>query len=172
MNIVLIGMRGSGKSTIGEKLSETLHRPFIEIDVLVEQKMGKSIQEIVKDEGWEGFRDAESQAILSVVNKDGFVIASGGGSITRGRNSANLKKNGFIIYLTADPLTLEGRVGFDPNRPFLTHAISRLQDIQQVYKQRRKRYEQAADLIVNTQANSIEEAILQITIHLKEKKII
>jgi shikimate dehydrogenase len=101
-NIVLIGMPGSGKSTIGKALSEKLGRFFIDTDDIITEKHG-IISEIFADKGEEYFRDVETQAVKETAKKSGIVIATGGGAILRKENVTALKQNGVIFFLNRPP---------------------------------------------------------------------
>ena len=97
-NIVLIGMPGCGKSTIGEMLSERIKMTFIDIDAYIETSTNLTIGEIFKD-GETVFRDLESTAVAHLSEKNAIIISTGGGVIKRHQNMLNLKKNGIIIYI-------------------------------------------------------------------------
>ncbi len=128
MNIVLIGYRGSGKTTLGRKLADKLWLKFIDTDVLISERAGTTIAAIFASRGEAAFRDLESAVITEVAARDGQVIALGGGAILRPENLAALRqnKNARIIYLYATPETLAQRIANDPNtaanRPPLTSA--------------------------------------------------
>src|SRR3989338_8486532 len=81
-NLVLIGMRGSGKSTIARLLSKRLKKEHVELDVLIERQAGMSIQDIVEKNGWEYFRDLETKLVKEVSANDGAVVSTGGGIVT------------------------------------------------------------------------------------------
>ncbi len=98
-NIVLVGMASCGKSSVGRKVAEMLGREFIDTDRLIEQKAGKTIPEIFSECSEEGFREMESEVILSLAASQGKVIATGGGAILRAQNLSALKQNGVIIFL-------------------------------------------------------------------------
>ena len=98
-NIVLTGMPGSGKSTIGKKISKQTGRPFIDTDALIVEKAGKTIPEIFEELGEAGFRKIESEVIREVSTLGGYIIATGGGAILKRENISNLKANGRIHYI-------------------------------------------------------------------------
>lgn len=157
MNIVLIGMRGSGKTTVGELLAKKLNRDLIETDALIVAKAGMSIAEIVEKHGWEHFRDLESEIAKEMAIVDNALIATGGGVVVRWKNIERLKKNGMLIYLKTDVDTLVSRIGNDPNRPALTKKKSLRDELTQVLQVRRSLYERAADKIIETNSMSPEE---------------
>lgn len=150
MNIVLIGMRGAGKSTVGRILARRLKKKFIEMDSLVIQKAGMSIPQLVHKSGWERFRDLESEVCKKVTKFDNRVVSTGGGVVTRPQNVELLKKNGKIFLLIVSINKLLKRIGEDENRPSLTGAKSRREDMRKIFAQRRKLYLEAADEVVDT----------------------
>ena len=97
MNIVLIGMRGSGKTAIGKLLAKRLGKQFIEMDELIVQRLGQSIPEIVNRYGWEKFRDTEEEITREVAGLDNVINATGGGVVTREENIRELKKKGKLF---------------------------------------------------------------------------
>ena len=156
MNIVLIGMRGSGKTVVGRLLAQRLGKRFIEMDELIVQKMGMSIPEIVSKYGWNKFRDVEEDICREVAQLDNVVIATGGGAVTRPGNIRELKKKGRLVWLDVSLDTLLERIGDDPNRPSLTGKSQR-EDMEAVLAERRPIYEQSADYIIDTEGRTPEE---------------
>jgi shikimate kinase len=156
MNIVLIGLRGSGKTTVGKILAQKLGRDLIEMDELIARKAGMSIPEIVGKYGWEKFRDIEEEITSEVARRDNIINASGGGVITRERNIAKLKKSGILVWLTASLDTLTQRLGGDTTRPLLA-GRTQPEDIEITLKERKALYQQAADLVINTEDKTPEE---------------
>ncbi len=139
MNIVLIGYRGSGKSSIGQKLAQLLWMDFVDTDNLIVERAGKNIREIFEMEGESGFRDRESAMVAEVAAKDNLVIAAGGGVVLRGENVAALKKNGKILWLKASAETLFKRIQADAasnlTRPNLT-AAGGLEEVKMLLEER------------------------------------
>ena len=138
-NIVLIGMPGCGKSTVGKLLAETLGREFCESDALVEREAALSIPEIFRREGETGFRKRETAALAELGRLSGAVIATGGGCVTREENYPLLHQNGVIVRLQRrlDRLPREGR------------PLSLQSDIGELYERRRPFYERFADLSIS-----------------------
>ena len=102
-NIVLTGMPGSGKSTVGNALAEAMQREFCDTDAVIVQKTGKEITEIFAEIGNDGFRKIEAEVVAAVANeKRGAIIATGGGVILRDDNIRALKRNGRIYFLNRD----------------------------------------------------------------------
>jgi len=156
MNIVLIGMRGSGKTTVGKLLAKRLGKQFIEMDELIVQKAGHSIPDIVKRYGWEKFRDIEEEVTREVAAQDNVVNATGGGVVTREKNIQELKKKGKLVWLKASPDTLLRRIGDDQYRPSLTGRSPR-EDLEAVLAERTPIYERVADFIMDTEDKKPEE---------------
>lgn len=98
-NIVLTGMPGSGKTTVGRLLAEELDRPYLDVDVLIEAKTGRSPGEIIQSQGEAAFRDVETEVIREVSSQNGSVIATGGGAVLRAENVGLLRMNGRIFFL-------------------------------------------------------------------------
>ena len=102
-NIVLIGMMGSGKTTVGKLLSRHLHRPFADTDALIEEREGRSIPDIFAQDGEDFFRALELKLSLELSEKSGLVIACGGGLPMQSEAIAALKENGLVFWLDRDP---------------------------------------------------------------------
>ena len=116
MNIILIGFRGTGKSTVGELLANRLERDFIDSDKYIESSTGKTIKRIFEEEGEEGFRKIEADAIARLSKMDNKIVSAGGGAILRKDNVKNLKSNGFLILLVATPEIIHNRITKDEKR--------------------------------------------------------
>src|ERR1051325_5153600 len=114
MSIVLIGYRGSGKSTIGRKLADRLWLKFVDTDDLIIKKAGKAIKDIFAQDGEEKFRDLEEQTIAEVAQLKDHVIALGGSAVLREANRTALTTQGHkIVYLKCDPQILHQRIHAD-----------------------------------------------------------
>ena len=154
MNLVLIGLRGSGKTAVGEVLARKLGRPLVDTDRLVVERAGCSIREIFERQGQAAFRDLEAAVVAEVGAADGQVISVGGGAVLRAENVAALKRHGRLIWLTASPERLWERISGDAstaaNRPNLTQTGG-LEEIRQVAAARDAAYRASADLIVDTE---------------------
>ncbi|MDO8577148.1 MAG: 3-phosphoshikimate 1-carboxyvinyltransferase [Candidatus Daviesbacteria bacterium] len=149
-NIVLIGMRGSGKTTVAKLLSQKLNKPYVELDQLIVKRVGLTIPEIVEKYGWDFFRDKESEAVQDTSLNNGKIISTGGGVVTRPQNVDALKKNGLFIFLNASLETLIKRVGNNSNRPALTNRKTLSEEIEEILKQRNQLYRESADEIIDT----------------------
>jgi len=150
MNIVLIGYRGTGKSTVGRLLAVRLVRELVSIDAEIVKRAHRTIPEIVAQEGWEHFRDLESEICRELASRDQLVIDTGGGAILRPKNVEALKKNGTLFWLTASVETIAKRIGGDNQRPSLTGTKSFVDEIHDVLQERTPYYQAAADHIIAT----------------------
>ena len=152
-NLVLIGMPGSGKSTVGALLAQMLHRDFVDADGEIEKKYGP-IPEIFKTQGEEGFRKIETEILGELGKQSSLVIATGGGCVTRAENYELLHQNGRIFLLNRDLslLPTEGR------------PLSQMQGIQALYEKRKPLYEQFADWTVenSSRPQDTADAILKL----------
>jgi shikimate kinase len=156
MNIVLIGYRGTGKTAVGEKLSQILAWPLLQLDDIIVQRAGCSIPEIVEKSGWDYFRDLESQVVAEAAKKDSCVIDTGGGVILRQQNVDHLKQHGLLFWLKADPDTIISRIKDDANRPSLTGNKSFIEEVQEILQQRTPLYQQAQDVTIETAGRTID----------------
>ena len=157
MNIVLIGYRGSGKTTVGKKLAEKLNKRLVGTDELIIKRAGMSIPEIVEKSGWETFRNIESEVAKEVGRLDNCIIDAGGGIILKKINYNNLKRNGIFILLKADVKTIINRIKDDKERPSLTGIKSFIDEVEEVLKERNEKYEEAAEYIVDTTRLTVDE---------------
>jgi shikimate kinase len=150
-NILLVGYRGTGKTTVGRLLAGRLGRPFADADDLIEAAAGRSIAAIFAAEGEPGFRDREAAALADLSARTGWVIATGGGAVLREANRRALKTGGFVVWLTAAPETLWERLRADPTtaarRPNLT-ATGGAAEVRALVAAREPLYREVADLTV------------------------
>jgi shikimate kinase len=154
MNVVLIGYRGTGKSTVGKLVAVRLGRVLVSTDAEVVKLAGQSIPEIVERHGWEYFRDLETKICQDLSGRDEVVIDTGGGAILRSQNIEGLKRTGKLFWLTAPVETIAKRIGADTQRPSLTGTKSFLDEIQDVLRERSPKYQAAADYIIETDGKS------------------
>ncbi len=157
MNIVLIGYRGTGKSSVATMLASRLRWERVSTDAEIVTRAKQSIPEIVKALGWEYFRDLESDVCLDVGGKDSLIIDTGGGAILRPQNVQALKANGRLFWLTAEIPTIEARIGGDTQRPSLTGSKSFIEEIAEVLEKRRPQYRSAADHVIPTDNQSVAQ---------------
>lgn len=172
MNIALIGFRGSGKSTVGQIVSDQLNRDFVDVDDYIESKTNLSIQEIFALCGEAHFRVVESQALNDICKKDGMVIATGGGVVLKYKNIQVLKRNSFVIYLDVSPEIAYKRITADKRvRPKLTDKPLQ-EEIHDQYEKRLPYYENAKDVSIDTTDMSVEQVAEKIIEFLKFHRVI
>jgi shikimate kinase len=159
MNIVLIGYRGAGKSAVGRRLAARLGRTLVSTDAEIVKRAHRSIPEIVAHDGWEYFRDLESDICRELANRDQLVIDTGGGVILRAHNVEVLKKNGTVFWLEASVGTITKRIGGDTQRPSLTGTKSFVDEIQDVLRERTPKYQAAADHVIRTDDQPIDQLV-------------
>ena len=150
-NVVLIGMPGSGKTTIGTRLAAQLGRTFLDADTVLEQKAGMNIPEIFRLEGEDGFRQRETAVLAELGKRSGLVIATGGGCVTRPENYPLLHQNGTIFCLTRDLSRL----------PISGRPVSQALGAEELYRRRKPLYEKFADAMIDND-RTVEDAVRQI----------
>jgi len=167
-SIALIGFMGTGKTAVGKALAEKLGKKFVELDALIEQKAGKTIPEIFKQDGEIAFRELEIEVTKDVARGKNQVIACGGGVVLNKINIDRLRNESIIVYLTASPKVLLKRVsGGRIERPLLGVSNQAL-TIQELLAFRKPFYERAADIKVDTSKPDIDSVVKQIINKLKE----
>lgn len=161
MNIVLCGMMGVGKSSVGVKVAELTGRRWFDTDVMISDRHGK-ISDIFEYYGEAHFRSLETDLVRELVKLDGLVISTGGGLVLLRENSDMLRKNGKIFFLRATFETLLSRVRADESRPLLKDTGKTAETLGQLLRERMPVYEQAADYIIDTDNKSVEEVAQEI----------
>ena len=150
-NIVLIGMPGCGKSTIGKLLAEKMDLPFLDADTEIVRKTGISIPEIFEKYGEDGFRNIETQVLSELSQASAQVIATGGGCVTRQENYPLLHQNGTIYWIERDlnSLSTDGR------------PLSQAGKLEKMYSVRKPMYEAFADVTISNNG-CVEETVASI----------
>lgn len=160
MNIVLVGYRCSGKTTVGKLLARDLKRKFLDTDRLIEGKTGLPIHLYVSQKGWRHFRAVEKEVVSDVASRDDLVIATGGGVVIDRENVRNLKKNGWVVWLdTGVPVIRERMKKAQKSgefRPTLSGADP-LKEIDRILHERMPVYELTSDYRVGTDRQNPEE---------------
>ena len=158
-NIILIGYRCTGKTTVGHYLARRLGWPFADVDDLIEAVAGMSIKDIFATEGEAGFRDREAAALAELCARPACVVATGGGAVMREANRAAIKANGFVVWLTASPETVWERLQTDPTtaarRPNLTSTGGE-EEVRALLAAREPVYRELADFAVASDSLSPE----------------
>ncbi len=153
-NLFLVGLPGSGKSTLGRALARRLGKPFLDADAELERRLGVTIPTIFEIEGEAAFRDREEAVIADIAARSGIVLATGGGVVIRAANRERLKTNGTVLYLHAEPVTLRERTRHSRNRPLLNTAdpLARLAEL---YAQRDPLYREVADVVLESDRDQV-----------------
>ena len=161
-NIILIGYRCTGKTSVGKKLSERLVLPFSDTDDLIVERAGMSIRKIVEKGGWDLFHQKEKEAIKGLSSMQDSILATGGGVFENQENRETLKRNGFFVWLTADVKTIMERMLADQNsgsrRPSLSDD-ELYTETTTILKKREPTYRELADFTVGTSGKRIEDIV-------------
>jgi len=150
MNIVLIGYRGTGKSTVAKILGQRLGRQVISTDAEIVKEAGQSIPQIVEQFGWDHFRQLETQMCQKLQDQTNLVVDTGGGLILKEENANILKANGRIFWLTAEVATIVKRISGDTQRPSLSGTKTFVEEIEDILKERTPKYQAAANHVIST----------------------
>ncbi len=167
MSIVLVGYRGSGKTTIGRRLADRLWHPFVDTDEMVVAKAGKTIKGIFEEEGEPRFRELEAQAVREVCQLKENVISLGGGAILRDENREAIKASGHkVIYLRCEADELHKRIHSDAetaeNRPSLTHLGGGIEEITTLLARREPLYREVMTAELDVTHLTPQDAVVYI----------
>jgi shikimate kinase len=164
--VFLIGLPGSGKSTVGRQLARRLQLPFFDSDHVIEQQLGCSIREYFEREGEDRFRDVEESVIDQLTQNPKCVLSTGGGVILRPANRQHLHERGQVVYLNSSPDELFRRLRHDVNRPLLQVAdpLGRLRDL---HKLRDPLYRETAHFVIETGRPSVATLVNMIVMQLE-----
>ena len=164
--ISLIGLPGSGKSTVGRQLARRLQLPFKDSDQAIEVHLGCTIREYFEREGEDRFRDVETSVIDDLTLNHQGVISTGGGSVLRAANRANLRERSQVVYLKSSPDELFRRLRHDTNRPLLQVAdpLNRLRDL---FAVRDPLYRETAHFVIETGRPSVATLVNMIIMQLE-----
>ena len=160
-NIYLIGLMGSGKTTLGKSLAKKLNRPFIDTDQLIEQKSGVDVSMIFEFEGEVGFRERETKLLSEIALKKEHIVSTGGGIILSKYNRDVIAKSGIIFYLKTQPAELFIRLQNDKTRPLL-QGTNLKEKLTKIYAERCTLYEITADYIIETKNKKISQILTNI----------
>jgi len=149
MLLVLVGLPGSGKTTVGRQLARRLHLPFVDSDHAIEQRLGCSVREYFEREGEERFRDLESEVIDDLSLNHQGVLSSGGGSVLRPINRERLHARGQVFYLRSSPEEVFRRLRNDQNRPLLQVADPQAR-LRELLETRDPLYRETAHYVIET----------------------
>jgi len=166
MNIVLIGYRGTGKSTVGRLIAPQLVMPFVDADEELERRAGQSIREVFANGGEPAFRDMEAAVLADLMDQDKRVLALGGGVVLRPENRELISQaKNCVVWLQADAKTLEERISSDAatsqRRPNLTISGG-LTEVEQLLTIREPLYHECAQFAVNTEGKTPEQIAAEV----------
>jgi shikimate kinase len=165
-SLVLVGLPGSGKSTVGRQLARRLGLPFSDSDHVIEQRIGGSIRSYFEREGEASFRDLEQQVLQDLAAGPACVLATGGGSVLREANRAVLKSAGAVVYLRSTPEELWRRLRHDTQRPLLQVADPQAR-LRQLFADRDPLYRETADFIIETGRPSVPTLVNMVVMQLE-----
>lgn len=160
-SVFLVGMPGSGKTTIGRGLARELGLAFVDLDQQIEERCGVKIPVIFEIEGEPGFRKREAQVLHEVTEQAGIVLATGGGAILAPENRQRLAARGRVVYLRASLDELYRRTARDRSRPLLATGDPRAK-LKELMQQRCALYEEIADWVVDTGVASVNNVVQEI----------
>lgn len=151
-------MMGAGKTAIGNQLARRLQMRFVDTDAEIESRTGVEVSLIFEIEGDAGFRRREAALIAALAQDSGLVVATGGGAILDANNRAQLRDNGVVVYLSANPELLLERLRLDKKRPLLQVA-DRHQHLQDMHTLRDPLYRQVADIVIEGGSGSMQHLV-------------
>ncbi|MGA7751062.1 MAG: shikimate kinase [Gallionella sp.] len=160
-NLILVGMMGSGKTTMGRALSKHLGKFFVDSDEEIIKRTGVTVPHIFDIEGESGFRLRETAAIRDLVGRDNMVLATGGGAVLEEQNRAMLQQNGIVIYLKASVHDLWQRTRHDRNRPLLQTKDPHAK-LTELFQQRDPLYQQVSDIVAQSGKQSVHALMLNL----------
>ncbi|MGC2167356.1 MAG: shikimate kinase [Gallionella sp.] len=158
-NLILIGMMGSGKTTMGRTLARHLGKNFVDSDQEIQKRTGVNIPYIFDIEGESGFRERETNVLAELVRHNNIVLATGGGAILAEKNRLLLQRTGIVIYLKAAVNDLWHRTHHDKNRPLL-QTKDPYGKLTEIYQLRDPIYQQVADIIIQSGKQSVHSLML------------
>lgn len=168
-NIYLVGMMGSGKTVTGRKLAELLSYSFLDLDERIQQKSGRTINEIFQNDGENSFRDQETKALGETASSDKQVVATGGGAVLRSENISLMRRAGKVVFLDTSLNILWDRVKNKKDRPLLK-GDNPFDNLKKIFSAREAIYQDAADFIVNTDGLSAEAAAKKVFERLRNRE--
>ena len=166
MNIVFVGLPGSGKTTSGRQLARRLGLPFLDSDQVIEQRLGCSIRAYFEREGEEAFRDLEQQVLDELSQQHQGVLSTGGGAVLREANRRHLHERGHVIYLRSSPEDVCRRLRHDTVRPLL-QVEDPLTRLRSLYEVRDPLYRAAAHFVLDTGRPSVATLVNKLVMQLE-----
>ena len=160
VNLALIGFMGTGKTSVGRLVAESLHFDYLDTDEMIQSTTGRTISDIFKTDGETAFRALEERTVAEIANRTKTVIATGGGLPTNSKNLASLRTHALVVCLWASPEKIWERVKNQSHRPLL-HDANPQEKIRELLAAREPFYKQA-DVLLNTELRSVREVAQQI----------
>jgi shikimate kinase len=164
--LFLVGMPGSGKSTVGRQIARRLALPFIDSDHVIEQRLGCSIREYFGREGEDAFRDIEQQVLAELAQGADAVVATGGGAVLREANRRALREGGKVVYLRSSPEELYRRLRHDTQRPLL-QVEDPLARLRSMHGERDPLYRETAHFQIETGRPSVPTLVNMVVMQLE-----
>ena len=168
-NIVLVGFMGSGKTSVGKRLSMALKREFIDMDDFIEKREGMTINEIFAQKGEPYFRSLEKELCVRFAAGGGKVIATGGGVIKDSENVKNLKKSGIIFYLKSTPEKIAENLKNDDTRPLLA-VEDKTAKIAELMSERERFYNACKDIEIDVSQKEIDETVAEVLEYMEKQE--
>ena len=160
-HLVLVGMMGAGKTTVGSRLARRLDRPFVDSDVQVEGRAGRTVRQIFEAEGEAAFRALESEVLAEALgSEEPAVIAAAGGTVLDPNNRRRMRECGTVVYLSAPPAALAPRVGGQDHRPLLGDDPAAA--LQRMDEARRFLYAEIADHVIDVASTPPDDVVERI----------
>ena len=166
MSIILVGLPGAGKTTIGRQLARRLGLPFVDSDQVIEQRLGCAIREYFEREGEDAFRDVEQSVIDELSQHHTGVLSTGGGSVLREVNRRHMRERGHVIYLRTSPEDVFRRLRHDSARPLL-QVDDPLARLRALFQTRDPLYRETAHDVIETGRPSVAMVVSRILMQLE-----
>ena len=161
-NIILVGPMGSGKTTVGRKLSKRLKKDFYDSDHEIINRTGVSIDHIFEIEGESGFRERETEILKNLCSMKNIIIATGGGVVLKLENRDLMKVSAMVIYLSSSIEQILRRTSKSKTRPLLERSKDRRKTISDIIEAREEFYQDVASVTINTNGKKLTEVIEEI----------
>jgi len=168
-NVFLVGMMGAGKTTLGKALAQRMGHEFIDTDRILVERTGVPVATIFEIEGEDGFRRRESSVLAEIAQRDGCVVATGGGIVLAEENRRVMRESGTVVYLRARLESLWERTRHDTTRPLLSTPDPR-GTLASLFEQREPLYREAAHVVVDTGSQSSSTLVNRVLSALREQQ--
>lgn len=169
-HLILIGMMGTGKTTVGQKLAQKISLPWIDTDSEIEEELGMTIAQYFKEFGEEAFRKKETQILYDLLKGPTTIITTGGGIVLKSENRKQMVKNGWVIQLRADPeVIIERAKQAAGTRPLLQGNLQ--EKVNQIIRDRQGMYD-FADWSIDTSKLSVDQVVDHILCYIHDKGLI